>query len=65
VTDHAWTMLLQRGDAPNTDTVEQCRCGMVRHVYAYATLERVMTTERWWKGGEAVPAGSACVEREG
>lgn len=57
---HAWTTILQRGDAPTTDTVEQCRCGVVRHVYAYATLDRVMATERWYRAGRPVDAHDEC-----
>lgn len=58
VSDHAWRQLLQVGSAPSTDTVEQCRaCGVVRHVYSYATLERQLSTERRYSLGELVPVG--------
>lgn len=61
VSNHDWRSIVQVGSAPSTDTVEQCRqCGVVRHVYSYATLERQMSTVRAFFLGETVQPDDEC-----
>lgn len=61
MSDHDWAQLVQVGNAPSTETVEQCRrCAQVRFVYAYATLERRLTTARQYDHGELVPVQDEC-----
>lgn len=60
---HDWRVIVQAGGWPagHTDTVEQCRCcGVVRHTYCYATLERQMSTARAFFLGESVPVDDEC-----
>lgn len=63
MTDHDWTTVVRLvGSAGSTDTVEQCRaCGIVRHSYCYATLERQLSTERYFDTGIEVRARD-CVD---
>jgi hypothetical protein len=61
VSAHDWRQLLQVGRDGSTDTVEQCRkCGVVRHVYGYATLERHLSTVRSFVLAETVPTDDEC-----
>lgn len=62
MSDHDWQHLLTvAGSAGSTDTVEQCRsCGIVRHTYSYATIERQLSTARMFSLGESVPVDDEC-----
>lgn len=62
MSDHAWqTILTVTGSPGSTDTIEQCRvCGVVRHIYCYATLERQMSTSRAFFLGESAPVDDEC-----
>ncbi len=55
LSEHAWTLIIQVGNAPSTDAVEQCRgCGIVRHTYQHIGPSSSSGVVRWFRNG--IPA---------
>ena len=61
--EHVWIIIVQIGNAPDTDVVEQCRgCGVVRHLTQHHCLvtARSSASVRYFRNGMPAIPNEAC-----